>query len=243
MTDIHCHILPDVDDGSPDIHTSLMMAAMAADDGVRAIIATPHFYSPPEEAEARQAELERAYAVLKERLEQSGMPVDLYLGAEVLCNSETIRLLDTGAFPTLNGSGHALVEFYFDESESVMNGYLEAIAAHGTTPIIAHPERYAAVQKNTALPARWGERGYMLQINSGSLKGIFGRKAQRTAKRMLENETVHFIASDAHDLSTRSTVLSDVYGMVAASCGEAIASRLMRTNFEVLVMGTETAGK
>lgn len=227
MTDIHCHILPGVDDGSPDLQNSMLMAAMAVDDGVRAIIATPHFSFGSEYAEECLRDLRAAYERLRASICEADMPLALFLGAEVLCTPDTIKLLKHGLFPTMNGTEFSLVEFYFDAQEKEMNRHLEEILAYGITPIIAHPERFDAVQRNKALPGQWRRMGCLLQVNKGSLYGQFGRRAQKSAKRILDERLASFVATDAHDVVVRTTPLRAAREKLVTTYDEEYANTLL----------------
>ncbi len=203
MTDIHCHILPDVDDGAADLEAAAQMARMAADCGVHTIIATPHFFGVPESLE----ELPR----IRERFEAlQGLPVRLILGAEVLCVPETLELARRGKLPTLGDSPWVLAEFYFDASAEFMDDMLFRLRGLGYRPIVAHPERYEAVQRDLSLAEHWFRRGYGIQLNKGSILGAFGGRAGETARRLLHRGLVHVIASDAHGPEVRTTDLDRV---------------------------------
>ncbi len=210
MIDIHCHILPGVDDGSDSLQTSLMMGAMAADDGVNEIICTPH-YTGGEKITPWLDARDNAFQRLSDRLSAEKIPLKLHRGAEVLCTESTIRLTKTQEFPALCGTHYSLVEFYFDEKQDFMTDCLQKIWECGLVPIIAHPERYGCVQdkKNGEnLLDSWLNAGYYLQLNAGSLNGMFGRKVQKTARWILYQEMPSFLATDAHSTSGRNTRLA-----------------------------------
>ena len=182
MIDIHCHILPFADDGADSMEDALEMARMAVDSGVDAMIATPHFHIPDtEEHNVKSARLAQHFLQLRERVEQAGIPLSLYFGAEILCTTDVPELLKNNQPVTLAGSNYLLVEFFFDEDLAYMDDMLSAIAAQGLTPVIAHPERYFCVQEQPALVYQWLQLGCLTQVNKGSPLGRFGRHAARTA--------------------------------------------------------------
>ena len=209
MVDIHCHILPGVDDGSPSMEDSLQMARMAADSGVTDIIATPHCnlpgYGPKN---YRSAALRTGFSRLRQALEQEGIPLGIHPGAEVFCTPELDRLLDRRQLQTLGGGRYLLVEFYFDESAEFMEQCFRAIRRRGLVPVAAHPERYDAVQRDPYMVRRWFERGVVIQLNKGSILGRLGRRAQDTALWLLERGLAHAAASDAHRPTVRTTHMS-----------------------------------
>ena len=156
MIDLHCHILPGVDDGSPDAETSLSMARHAAESGVTAIAVTPHCNLPGFRRNYRGPDYRRRLNDLRELLTQENIPLRLYSGAEVFADPSNIRtLIEQHELITLGGSRYLLVEFDFGLPGSVLLRTLEAIAQRGLVPVVAHPERYDAVQRD---PRRNQER-------------------------------------------------------------------------------------
>jgi len=205
MIDIHCHILPGVDDGADTPDTSLMMAAMAVDDHERALIATPHLMWDRNFSNETIAKIQKVYAEFCESLKKANLPIVCRLGAEVLCAEVGEVMIRRGLFPRIAGTSFSLVEFYFDESPAKMNACLREISASGITPVVAHPERYSALQKQKKLLEQWSEQGYYLQVNKGSIYGQFGKKAKKTAEWMLENRVADLWATDAHNVNGRTT--------------------------------------
>ena len=207
MIDLHCHILPGLDDGSDSPDTSCRMAAMAADCGVRYIVATPHCNTRDERKNYRSEALTQAFLDLQAELDHWQIPIRILPGAEILIRDNFARLLDEGRLLSINDSRYLLVEFYFDEDPGFMEEQLSVAEARGFVPVIAHPERYFCVQDNPSTAARWAERGRILQLNSGSILGDLGEPAYDTAALLLRWELVPVIASDAHDYRRRSTNL------------------------------------
>lgn len=206
MVDIHCHILPEVDDGAWDLDTAVAMARIARDCGVDKIITTPHFKGEPQSLDmVGQMVYQRRR--LQNRLQQEQIEVELLPGAEVLCLPQTLELARTGWLPTLGTGRYVLTEFYFDAGAGFMDETLEGLRHYGYQPVVAHPERYGAVQQDPELARRWFHRGIVLQVNKGSILGAFGRRAEDAAVRMLHRGHVHIIASDAHSPRVRTTDL------------------------------------
>ncbi len=215
MIDTHCHILPGVDDGSDSLQTSLMMAAMAADDGVRTIIATPHVNWEGDNLRTNKPMMQMAHATLVQELQAAHIPLQVPLGAEVLCPAPNGCYVIPGHFPCMAGTRYMLVEFFFEESPGNMNLCLRQLQHMGIAPIIAHPERYTAVQKNDHLPQRWHRAGFYLQVNAGSLSGQFGRGPKKAAQKLMQQQLVHLLASDGHHyLSRRPQLRSQVQPLV-----------------------------
>ena len=203
MVDIHCHILHQYDDGSSSLSESLEMARMAAQTGVTDIVVTPHF-------EGRASSLRRLptlvehFQELSQAIEDKNIPIKLHLGAEILCTEETLRLAKKKLLPTISDSNYFLTEFYFDEDPDFMDEMLRSLAEAGYTPVVAHPERYGAIQHDPRILEHWFHRGYVLQLNKGSILGAFGRRAEHTAHGILRAGLAHVIASDAHSATRRT---------------------------------------
>lgn len=206
MVDIHCHIVPEVDDGAWDLDAAMAMARLAVKSGVKRIIATPHFRGTPEALEGLPYILHQIKR-LESSIKREKLELELIPGVEVLCVPETLALARTGRLPTLGNSRYVLTEFYFDAPWEFMDATLEELRACGYMPVVAHPERYGAVQRDPELARSWFARGFVLQINKGSVLGAFGRRAEDTALRLLYRGTAHVIASDAHSPEVRTTDL------------------------------------
>lgn len=207
MTDIHCHILPGVDDGAEDLAEALAMAQLAAGCGVRDIIATPHFRGT-ESALGKLPRILHRLEGLNRALEREGIALRVHPGVEILCLPETVDLAREGNLPTLGSSRYVLCEFFFDSPYEAMDRMLEGIAGAGYRVVVAHPERYEAVIRDPRGVRRWFRKGYVIQLNKGSILGAFGSRVQEAADWLLEGGFVHLIASDAHSPRHRTTDLS-----------------------------------
>ena len=229
MVDFHCHILPEVADGAWDMEAAVAMAKIARDCGVKKIITTPHFKGEPKSLEA-VGFLMHQRRLLQSRLKREKIEVELLPGAEVLCVPQTMELAQVGRLPTLGTGRYVLTEFYFDASAGFMDETLHGLRQMGYLPVVAHPERYGAVQRDPELAARWFHRGIVLQINKGSVLGAFGRRAEDAAVRMLCRGNAHIIASDAHSPHVRTTDLQPVRHWCLDHLGQAYTKILLEDN-------------
>ena len=229
MVDIHCHILPDVDDGAWDLDMALEMAQIAVRCGVTRIITTPHFKGVPEALEDIPYILHQ-FRQLQNALKRDTPELELIPGAEILCLPQTMEMARAGELPTLGNSRYVLTEFYFDASWQFIDATLEELQSFGYLPVVAHPERYGAVQRNPGLAQSWFNRGIVLQINKGSILGAFGHRAEDTAARLLYRGNAHIIASDAHSPLRRTTDLSGVREWVLDHLGREYARVLLEDN-------------
>ncbi len=243
MIDIHCHILPGVDDGSPGLAESLEMARMAADSGVTDIIATPHCNLPGQGPKNyRGPQLEESLRELQEGIRRLGIPLRVHPGAEVFCTPELPELLREQRLLTLNGSRYLLTEFFFDESLVYMDRMLAAIWQQGLTPVLAHPERYDAVQQDPYIIRRWFESGYLIQMNKGSLLGRLGHRAQHCARWLLERGLIHLAASDAHRPDVRTPHMKLLWEQLEEDYSTDCARLLLEENPRRILMNRPPLG-
>lgn len=240
MIDIHCHILPDFDDGAADLTESLAMARLAVDSGVTGIVATPHFRGDPE-ALRELPRLLDTYQMLSKAIRQAGIPLHLLPGAEILCTPQTPELARKKALPTIGNTHYLLTEFYFDESEAYISSTLRALSESGYTPVVAHPERYKAVQQNPGLLETWFRQGYVIQLNKGSILGAFGHRAERAAHIALAHGFAHIIASDAHSATQRTTSMHPLLQRLQELCPPEYIRILLEENPMRLIRDVDMA--
>lgn len=236
MLDIHCHILPAFDDGSADVAESLVMARMAVESGVTGIVVTPHFRGERESLASLNRLINR-YERLIQAVKRDDLPLRLFPGAEILCLPQTPELARRRELPTLGNTDYLLVEFFFNESTAYMDNMLTELASCGYKPVIAHPERYEAVQDDPAVLEHWFRKGYVLQLNKGSLLGAFGQKPEQTAHWALERGFAHIIASDAHSARRRTPDMRALRQHLAQVCPEPYVRVLLERNPERIVRG------
>lgn len=224
MIDLHSHILSEQDDGAQSLRESLAMARMAVDSGIRAMVATPHC------ADDRTREVYGAWQLLREALEENGIPLRLYLGMEIFGTPDTARMLREGKLFALNGSRYPLIEFSFRSDGEEESDILHSICRAGYRPLVAHPERYAYIQENPDLINRWHRMGCLFQVNRGSLLGRFGRHARETAFELVERGFATVIASDAHSYRMRTPWMEDVRQMLSEEISPLCAEVLLQEN-------------
>lgn len=230
MIDLHCHILPGVDDGSPNPVASCQMARMAADSGVQTIVATPHCNLPNGRRNYCSELLLKKMDALDMLVTYYQIPVRILPGAEVLVRDNFPQLLERKQIITLNHSRYLLVEFYFDVSAAYISQSLEYIQTTGLVPVIAHPERYEAVQQDPMLVSRWFYSGVILQVNKGSLLGRLGRGAHKTSMWLLDHGFAHAVASDAHSPEVRTTNMDALLDFLRAQYPEPYIRLLLEEN-------------
>jgi protein-tyrosine phosphatase len=232
LIDIHCHVLPDVDDGARSWDTAIEMCSIAWQDGIEHIVATPHandeyFYDRSYYEELLQ----------KLRVQTGGKPA-LSLGCDFNFNFENIQeaLTNAGKF-TIGSTPYLLVEFNDYSLPPAVDESLARLINIGLKPIITHPERNPMLQRTPERVLDWVRGGCAVQITSNSLTGRWGRKADATARWLFERKAVHILASDAHGTSLRPPILSEARGVAKEIAGEAVADALVNLNPRAVVNG------
>lgn len=224
--DIHTHILPGVDDGAHSMEDALAMAQMAVESGVHTVVATPHSSREPRFASLVESRV-RAFQY---RLRCEEIPLRVLPGMEIFATEATPALLAEGALLPLNGTRYALVEFAFEEDPAFIEEILHGIRAVRFVPVVAHPERYACVADDPRLAADWRRDGCLIQVNKGSLLGRFGEEIRDTAVRLLRENVVTAIASDAHSPVMRTTEMASAARYLKETFSPAIERALLFEN-------------
>ena len=237
MIDLHCHMLPGVDDGAASPEEALLMARLAVESGVTAAALTPHCSVPGQFDNYYDRQLDERFRRFETLLRQADIPLTVYRGMEVFATPELPRLLDDGALLTLGGGRCLLVEFAFGESPRFADDILRQIRRRGLIPVVAHPERYYFIQDDPRHLPRWISDGCVLQLNKGSFFGMFGRHAARTAHWCLDRGCLHLIGSDAHSPYRRTPRLDDIYELVADAASPETAELLLRDNPAAILNG------
>jgi protein-tyrosine phosphatase len=198
MVDIHCHIVPGVDDGAVSLEMSLAMIEEAKRCGVTSILTTPHIRGNAEELPRHQHHKERFHKLLDAKPD-----MDLHLGGEVRATSETHSVVDRPEFTADERSKYILLELEYDQVPPYFSQLLFEYRLRGITPIVAHPERNIGVLKNPLLALEFVRQGARLQLTTGSLIGELGETFQECSLLLLGCGLISFLASDAHNLTTR----------------------------------------
>ena len=201
MIDMHLHILPDIDDGPATIEEALALARTLVQEGVHAAIATPHYN---DEFLRRSAiEIRTAVADMQQVLDRSSIPLHLFAGHEVLIKPGLVEDIQNGRIATLNGGRYMLLELWNNAWLPETEHVIFELRAFGIVPIIAHPERYHAIQQDPTRLAALIQQGTLAQVTASSLVGMQGNTTRRCAETLLKRGLIHCIASDAHDLRRR----------------------------------------
>ncbi len=237
MVDIHCHILPCVDDGSGSIDDSIKMLKVAAVGGTKEIVATPHsnFYIDKEKVTLENKQ--KAFSLINRAIKENDIPIKLYMGEEVFFEPSTVESLNSKRNLTINKTSYVLTEFDFYEDFSYILQSVDELISNGYIPIIAHPERYRCIysEKDNAFILK--EKGALLQLNSTSVLGYDKRSAYDTAMWMIDARLADFVSSDAHSPFVRTTDLSSVHEYISTMFSIDTADTLLTNNPHAVIQG------
>ncbi len=236
MIDIHCHILPRIDDGSKDMEQSVRMAEVAAKDGISAVIATPHFNDkyPTDPFIIKEKVIQ-----LNQKLEEKGISLQVLPGMESHFSYEYIELLQKGKLLTLGtNSKFVFLELPFQQIPHRLDHLVYQIKMAGYSPIIPHPERTLIFHERPHKLYELVKNGVITQVNAGSVLGFFGNKVRKFTKEMFEHGLLHILASDAHDDKKRPPRLSEGYIEIAELVGKSYVN-MMKENAKNIAYGKD----
>ena len=219
FVDVHTHILPEVDDGAASIDETIAMLRIAYDGGTRKIVATPHMFLDlfgNDDVVQVQNSFQQLMLDLHSRVDLFPFLEEMkcYLGSENYVSPEFLEALEQGCVLSLNGSRYLLVEFYplfpFRQIEQVV----QRVFGAGYTPVLAHPERYAAIQDDPLRIEQFWDMGVVTQLNASSLLMGEGSRTKECAEQLLREGLVDVIASDGHRPQWRPPNLERVFGLL-----------------------------
>jgi len=235
FVDIHCHLLPGIDDGSTDLETSLEMARMATQDGTDTIIVTPHQLG--NFGHNQGDDIRKRTAALQHALEEHQIALQILPGGDVRIEDGMIEQLLSGEVMSLGDlRRHVLLELphelYFP-----MEGVLTALERQGMTGILSHPERNRGILREPRLVSQLVGEGCLMQVTAGSLMGTFGPNCQQLAEWMVAEGLVHFIATDAHGIKKRRPLMQRAFDRVRELAGKSAAKNLCIRNPGLVARG------
>ena len=216
MIDIHCHILPGIDDGAKTLDESVQMAQAAVAQGIETIIATPHFNYHYNNEKA--AILEQTAAFNKQLTEQN-IPLTVLPGQEIRIYGEVVQDYQSGKLVSLAETNYLMIELPSGHVPRFTERVLYELQLEGVIPVIVHPERNQEIVQNPNLLYRLVKNGALTQITAASLCGGFGKNIKRFTQQLIEANLTHFIASDAHNVTTRSCKMAQAIELLEKKCG------------------------
>ena len=207
LIDLHCHLLPGIDDGAPDLATAKEMARLSVADGVRVIACTPHIF--PGVYSNTGPDIRRRMAQLQAELDAAHIDCRLVPGSDAHVTPDFVDGLKSGRILSLADSRYVLVEPPHNILPPNMDRFFFDLLAAGYVPIVTHPERTSWVDTDYDLLRRLVHSGVWMQLTAGSIVGQFGGRAKSRSERMLRDGMIHIVASDAHDAVNRPPLLSE----------------------------------
>lgn len=236
LFDVHCHLVPGVDDGSSSVEMSLEILRREYEDGVRTVIVTPHYRLHMFENE--EEDVVSAFEELKQRAESSFDGMRLYLGCELHENGNMLEMVQRRDQFTMAGTQFVLVEFSGRSEASLIRRRLYELVANGYTPIIAHAERYKGITDDLDFLQDLVGLGIRVQVNADSVIGKVGGFYKRFCGMMLDAGLVHYVGSDAHDPKERPPRIGECAAYIQKKYGTEMVKRLFYDNpKEILITG------
>jgi len=228
--DIHCHLIPGVDDGAKDIEESLAALKEEYDQNVRRIICTPHVTANLTSQKAE--DIKASFDELKNRLKKTdfGQDMELYLGCELMYSESLAERLESGDIWTMSGSSYILVEFLPTVPYEELFRAVRKLSAKGYIPILAHIERYLCLYKRIERIHDLQESGAYFQVNASSLKGGMLNKKTAYIKKLCKSGLVHFLATDSHGMMYRQPDIKKGAEWVIRNCDSRLGQKILYQN-------------
>ncbi|UOQ50318.1 tyrosine protein phosphatase [Gracilibacillus caseinilyticus] len=241
MIDIHCHILPGIDDGAKHTEESVQMAKIAVSQGITTIIATPHHLNGS--YDNYKDDIISAVDQLNTRLQEEAIPLTILPGQETRINGDMVTDLEEGNLLPLNeNSGYLFVELPSNHVPRYTTQLMFDLQLQGIKPIIVHPERNKEIMENPNILYDLVSNGTLTQLTAASIAGKFGKKIKKLSLQLIEANLTHFIASDAHNTRTRGFVMHDAHTVIKDEFGTDVLYWLME-NAQYMVNGEHVIGE
>lgn len=227
IADVHSHILPGLDDGSPSGKTSLEMLRTASAQGIRRIIATPHYSFQFQNADPHR--IKGLCRGLNKKAAKEKIPCRVCPGQEILYSERALELLEEGKLLTMAGSRYILIEFDPEASYSFIHMATRKCATEGYMPIIAHVERYRSVRGPGKAQELIGQGAY-LQMNYERIAGRWNDDTARWCRSMLRQEKIHFLGTDMHNMTGRRPEITRPLRWIERHLEPGYAEKILRIN-------------
>lgn len=231
--DIHCHMLPHVDDGSHSTSMSRDMLRIAYKNGIRHVVLTPHYMIG--RFELTREEIYDQYRLFVAKVEQDFPEIKFFFGREIFFGEEIMELLQDNIISTMNDTDYTLIEFHPTATASYIAQSLYKVENAGYTPILAHVERYPDLFKNVKMIEQIIESGAYIQVNASSVTGKMGNAVKRHIIKLMKKDLIHFVATDAHSNRTRGPYLDECVRYIEKKLGSDYVRRLLIDNPEKML--------
>ena len=228
IIDMHCHILPGIDDGSKDWDETKEMLRIAYEEGTRLIVTTPHHHK--KRGMCTPAEYKDRLLGIRKVIEEMGIKMKIVPGMEVNYDYDVLEKLQKKQLQTMGNSNYVLIEFSPSDDFSYIQQALQQVQMLGYYPILAHVERYNCLVGEVDDVAYLVDMGVYIQVNAGSIIGNSGRTIKKFIKELMEEELVHFVGTDAHSCRSRAPKIQESARYVEKKFGEEYAVEIFRNN-------------
>lgn len=228
IADMHCHILPGVDDGAKSMDMAMDLLKTEYDQGVHAAILTPHYRKRMFETDEPSVRTQFEYLCRSVNAAIPGMK--LYLGCELHASMDMVEMIRKRNQFCMAGTYYVLVEFSTGDSKSYIRERLYQLLSAGYKPIIAHAERYKSVMGDLDFAEELADMGALIQVNADSIIGKDGRKVKKFCLKLMRYDLLDFVGSDAHNLSDRPPRLAECAAYIGKKMGEEYRDKIMLQN-------------
>lgn len=201
IVDVHCHVLPGLDDGSKNMDESLEMLRIAQEEGIVHMVCTPHYHVGRKSASP--ATVSDRLAKLSEAAAKNGIDVKLSSGNEIMYFDGVGEALEEGRIQRMNGTDFVLIEFLPGDRYLYIRNALDNVMGMGYNPVLAHIERYDCMHKNLDYALELKAMGVGIQINASSVTGDSGGILKRYVRKLLKRQVVDYVGTDAHSSNNR----------------------------------------
>lgn len=233
MLDLHCHILPGVDDGAQTLEDAVQMAEQAVEEGITHILATPHHMKRDWRNE-KKAVIQKVKE-LQSELDSRQIDLTIFPGQEVSIYGELLKDIEDNKILFTDEAHHyVLIEFPSTSIPAYTKRLFYELQLLGKTPVIVHPERNHQILEHPNKLKEFVDKGALAQLTAASYTGGFGKKIQKLSKQLIEANLVHIIASDAHNTGNRSFYMKEAYDQLAKDYGRSKRSDFYQTSKDLL---------
>jgi protein-tyrosine phosphatase len=234
LADIHCHILPGLDDGSSDMQTTLEMIDRAYDEGIRLIVFTPHVREPW--MYLTEAEVQHTFSDVTKAALERRPDMEFYLGSEVYF-TRTLYEEQRDRLRPMNGTDYVLTEFSTGSRYEELQYAIQCMVGDGYLPIIAHIERYGCLWEEPERIYQLKKMGAYLQVNANTITRQIDKNTKRMLESLLQDQVIDFIATDAHDLNARSPKMQEAFWQICNLCGQDYAIEICYEHTKKVIAG------
>jgi len=233
MIDIHCHLLPNIDDGSGSWEESLQMVEIAVQDGITGAVATPHWIQGTT-WQPRPDYVRSLVAEFNDKIAERGIDFRVYAGMEVGIIPDLPRLVASGEILALADGDFVLIEIPFYSLPIGLDEVISGIGSIGKTAVLAHPERSRDFQRKPDSMIRLAGMGALVQVTAGSLAGSFGDSARKCALEFANLDVLHFVSSDSHSTKHRRPVVSKGLSVLEKHIGKEKVEEIVLNSYKVI---------